>query len=212
MQVRWSVPGWFGWKYSVSLSDSLNPTLTLANRNDPSKQTLGPVPSWRTTSFIYIQRYPTLSPQLITYQHLIRTLAARTANGLRYDEQFRQYREKSPATHWDTPHMQLYVDALYNVSPSPSTPSTRSPQFQLNHVAKHPDRALLLVPQTQRAVLQTRLSIQALLLQMLGATQGNSLHAPKAPPSPPRVNIITSSHTSAYSRRSHSFSEIPSFI
>ncbi|XP_035677709.1 uncharacterized protein LOC118416647 [Branchiostoma floridae] len=117
-------------QYTVSLSGSQTPTLTLANRNDSGKQTLS-LDQWTNAflvyHFIYIQRHPTLSPQLISYLHLIRTLAARKANWLRYDEQFRQYREKCPVTPWDTPHMQLYVDALYNANPSPPTPSTRSP-------------------------------------------------------------------------------------
>eukprot|EP00058_Branchiostoma_floridae_P014106 XP_002599594.1 hypothetical protein BRAFLDRAFT_77692 [Branchiostoma floridae] len=59
-------------------------------------------------------------------------------------------------------------------------PSTRAfqPQLQLNHVAKHPDGVLLSIPQTQRPVLQT---LQALLFQMLGATQGASLYQKPLP-------------------------------
>jgi len=103
-------------QYTVSLSDSLDaiPTLTLANRSD-AKQPLS-LDQWTSAflvfHYIYIQCHPTHSSSLLSYQHLIRTLASRKANWLRYDELFRQYREKCPATPWDTPHMQLYVDAL----------------------------------------------------------------------------------------------------
>ncbi|CAH1266398.1 Hypp3352 [Branchiostoma lanceolatum] len=64
-------------------------------------------------------------PQLLAYQHLVRTLADRQADWLRYDELFRQYREKNPTAPWDTPHLQLYVDALYP-APSSTASSARS--------------------------------------------------------------------------------------
>ncbi|CAH1274772.1 uncharacterized protein [Branchiostoma lanceolatum] len=115
-------------QYTVSLSNTLTPTLTLANRSTEQRHPLS-LEQWTTAflifHYIYIQLHPSHSPQLLAYQHLVRTLADRQADWLRYDELFRQYREKNPTAPWDTPHLQLYVDALYP-APSSTASSARS--------------------------------------------------------------------------------------
>ncbi|KAI8516951.1 hypothetical protein Bbelb_055320 [Branchiostoma belcheri] len=122
--------------YTVSLTDNLTPTLTIANRPpaQDSKRDLT-IDQWTSAflvfHFIYIQQHPDHSSHLVSYLHLIRDLAARKARWFRYDEQFRHHREGSPDTPWNTPHLQLYVDALTTPSPDqarasqPSLPTRR---------------------------------------------------------------------------------------
>ncbi|KAI8515674.1 hypothetical protein Bbelb_064870 [Branchiostoma belcheri] len=109
-------------QYTVSLSDNLTPTLTLANRPPDPKHDLS-LDQWTKAfliyHFIYAQRHPAHTCQLVSYLSLVRTMASRGAQWRRYDEMFRKYREGAPDTPWDPPLLQLYMDAHYN-NPSSS--------------------------------------------------------------------------------------------
>ncbi|KAI8479447.1 hypothetical protein Bbelb_428170 [Branchiostoma belcheri] len=84
--------------YTVSLTDNLTPTLTIANRPpaQDSKRDLT-IDQWTSAflvfHFIYIQQHPDHSSHLVSYLHLIRDLAARKARWFRYDEQFRHHHQ-----------------------------------------------------------------------------------------------------------------------
>ncbi|XP_078597054.1 uncharacterized protein LOC144873513 [Branchiostoma floridae x Branchiostoma japonicum] len=102
-------------QYTVSLSDpSSMPTLTLTDR--PKDKVPLSLEQWTcaflTYHHVYIQKHPTCSAQLVSYHHLIRTLAAKGANWRLYDENFRQHKQCFPDSPWDRPLMQLYVDAI----------------------------------------------------------------------------------------------------
>ncbi|XP_035664944.1 mucin-5AC-like [Branchiostoma floridae] len=103
-------------QYTVSLTDvDAAPILTLANRQVQNKTPLT-LDQWTDAflvyHYIYIQRHPAATSALVSYQHLIRTMASRGANWLRYDEAFRSYRQSSTHTPWNSPHLQLYIDAF----------------------------------------------------------------------------------------------------
>ncbi|KAI8515720.1 hypothetical protein Bbelb_065330 [Branchiostoma belcheri] len=120
--------------YTVALSDTDGPpTLTLANRAVSSKQPLS-LDRWLDAfaifHYIYLQRHPSSSSQLISYQSLVRSLAAKGADWQTYDTQFRQYRQAFPAAPWDTPQMQLYVNALTGSKPSTVPLTSRRTQSQ----------------------------------------------------------------------------------
>ncbi|XP_078681422.1 uncharacterized protein LOC144916239 isoform X2 [Branchiostoma floridae x Branchiostoma belcheri] len=120
--------------YTVALSDTDGPpTLTLANRTVSSKQPLS-LDRWLDAfaifHYIYLQRHPSSSSQLISYQSLVRSLAAKGADWQTYDTQFRQYRQAFPAAPWDTPQMQLYVNALTGSKPSTVPLTSRRTQSQ----------------------------------------------------------------------------------
>ncbi|XP_035682069.1 uncharacterized protein LOC118419662 [Branchiostoma floridae] len=119
--------------YTVSLTDSLTPTLTIANRPSPQESRRLTIDQWTSAflvfQFIYMQQHPQHGPHLVSYLHLIRDLASRRAQCGKYDEQFRHHRETSPDTPWNTPHLQLYVDALTGIPPpdQAAAPQTSAP-------------------------------------------------------------------------------------
>ncbi|CAH1242452.1 Hypp6719 [Branchiostoma lanceolatum] len=105
-------------QYTVALSNAgATPILTLASRPSPHKQPLT-LDQWTNAflvfHYIYVQRHLSASSALVSYQHLIRAMAARGANWLRYDESFRMYRQSSITTPWNSPNLQLYINALTN--------------------------------------------------------------------------------------------------
>ncbi|CAH1270899.1 Hypp4501 [Branchiostoma lanceolatum] len=112
-------------QYTVALSEAEGPpTLTLANRL-ANKQPLT-LDRWLNAfsifHYVYIQNHPSRSPQLISYQSLIRSLAAKGADWQTYDVLFRQYRQAFPAAPWDVPQTHLYVNALTDSKPASSSP------------------------------------------------------------------------------------------
>ncbi|KAI8503597.1 hypothetical protein Bbelb_185680 [Branchiostoma belcheri] len=108
-------------------SQSPAPSTSMGNRTTETKT----YEEWKAElqgirdMFVYIQRHPHHSSQLIANHHLIRTLASHKADLLRYDESFRQFREGSPTTSWATPHLQLYVDALHTAPFSTPAPAPK---------------------------------------------------------------------------------------
>ncbi|XP_066305027.1 mucin-2-like [Branchiostoma lanceolatum] len=121
-------------QYTVALTNAgAAPILTLASRPSQHKQPLT-LDQWTNAflvfHYIYVQRHLAASSALVSYQHLIRAMAARGANWLRYDELFRTYRQSSITTPWNSPHLQLYIDAL--TTPLQTPIQTPQPQSTTN--------------------------------------------------------------------------------